>query len=145
MWNMLIGPLASIAGDVIKRVLPGEKISEEDRIKLESEMRLAIMSQENKELGTRMSAILAEAKSKDPWTSRARPTFMYVMYIMILTSIPFGILYIFAPSEAMDLTEGMKNWLGAIPDMLWGVFGAGYLGYAGVRSFDKMNILKGKK
>ena len=42
-------------------------------------------SQENQ-----LNAILAEAKSSDPWTSRARPSFLYVMYLLILFSLPMG-------------------------------------------------------
>jgi hypothetical protein len=31
-----------------------------------------------------MAAVLAEAESPDPWTSRARPSFLYVMYVLLL-------------------------------------------------------------
>lgn len=90
-----------------------------------------------------LSAILAEAKSKDPWTSRARPSFLYVMYIMILSSIPMGILSVFKPAAATQVAEGMKAWLAAIPADLWWVFGVGYLGYTGARSFvDKKTLTK---
>lgn len=91
-----------------------------------------------------LSAILAEAKSADPWTSRARPSFLYVMYMMILFSIPMGILSAFKPDMAIQIATGMKAWLAAIPDSLWGVFGAGYLGYVGAREFGKTKLL-GKK
>ena len=137
-------PLISIAGDVLKRVLPAEKMSESERAEIEQAFKLAMLTQEDKVLQTRMSAILAEAKSADPWTSRARPGFLYVIYLMILAAIPMGILSAVNPVMALDVADGMKAWLTAIPDMLWGVFGAGYLGYAGARSFDKKQILKGK-
>lgn len=81
-----------------------------------------------------LSAILAEAQSKDPWTSRARPTFLYVMYIMILSSIPMGVLSVFRPLMAAQVATGMQAWLAAIPTELWTVFGVGYLGYTGARS-----------
>ncbi len=89
-----------------------------------------------------LNAIMAEAKSQDPWTSRARPSFLYIMYIMILFGIPMGILSIFNPEAAAQIAEGMQAWLGAIPDALWGMFGAGYLGYVGSRSFDKKKLLE---
>lgn len=145
LFASLLEPIASIAGDVLKRVLPAEKISEEDRMKIEKEFNLALLNAEDKQLQTRMSAILAEAKSADKWTSRARPSFLYVMYFMVLFSVPYGVMYIFAPAAALDLTEGMQAWLRAVPDMLWGVFGAGYLGYAASRSYDKKNLLGVKK
>ena len=31
-----------------------------------------------------MSAILAEAQSADPWTSRARPGFLYLFYLVVV-------------------------------------------------------------
>jgi len=88
-------------------------------------------------LQVRLSAILAEAQSKDPWTSRARPSFLYVIYLMILTSIPMGILSAFEPEIATKIITGMQGWLNAIPDSLWALFGAGYLGYSAARSWDK--------
>ena len=85
-----------------------------------------------------MSAILAEAQSSDPWTSRARPSFLYVMYIMILAAIPMGILSAFNPDLAVKIADGLKAWLAAIPEALWAVFGIGYTGYTVARSaWDK--------
>ena len=92
-----------------------------------------------------MSAILAEAKSDDPWTSRARPSFLYVIYIMILAAIPMGILSAFKPDMAIQISEGMQAWLGAIPDTLWQVFGFGYLGYTGAREYGKSKLLNKNK
>lgn len=84
-----------------------------------------------------LSAIMMEAASQDPWTSRARPSFLYVIYVFILAAIPFGILFAFMPDVAVRVTDGVKAWLGAIPNEMWWLFGAGYLGYTGGRSFDK--------
>ena len=80
----LIGPLTSI----IDKIIPDK--TERDRAKLEL---LALRgSQEMELLNTQLSAIVAEAGSPDPWTSRARPTFLYVMYVMILWALPMGLL-----------------------------------------------------
>ena len=92
-----------------------------------------------KELQISMSAILAEANSEDPWTSRARPSFLYVIYIFILASIPFGALFAFKPDVADSVVTGVTSWLAAIPEEMWWMFGAGYLGYTGFRSYDKRN------
>jgi hypothetical protein len=86
-----------------------------------------------------LSAIIAEANSTDPWTSRARPSFLYVMYTFILAAIPMGFLFAFRPEVASDVTEGVKLWLEAMPSDLLVLFGAGYLGYTGARSIDKKN------
>lgn len=77
----------------------------------------------------RASIMLAEANSGDKWTSRARPGFLYVMYMMILASIPMGILAAYHPAQAQLIIAGMKAWLAAIPQAMWGTFGVGYAGY----------------
>ena len=84
-----------------------------------------------------LSAIIAEAQSQDKWTSRARPSFMYVMYAMIMISIPYAIGWAFEPAIAERMATGLKMWLGAIPSDMWWLFGAGYLGYTGGRSLEK--------
>lgn len=84
-----------------------------------------------------MAAILAEAQSQDPWTSRARPSFMYVIYVMILMGIPMGFLSAFRPDLAAAIAHGMQLWLAAIPEPLYALFGAGYMGYAYARSWEK--------
>jgi Holin of 3TMs, for gene-transfer release len=114
--------------------------SDEER----SEAKRKLLSQEGKrslqQLEINMSAIVAEAKSADPWTSRARPSFLYVIYLMILGAIPMGFLSAFEPEIAQRVVDGMQGWLAAIPEALWGLFGAGYLGYSGFRSWDKKKI-----
>jgi hypothetical protein len=89
------------------------------------------------EVQAQLSAILAEAQSSDPWTSRARPSFLYVMYLLILAAIPMGIVAAFNPQVAADIGKGFGAWLQAVPDSVWGLFGVGYLGYTGARSWDK--------
>lgn len=88
-------------------------------------------------VSTQLSAIVAEAQSSDPWTSRARPSFLYVMYIMILSSLIMGPLFAFSPETAQNVTEGVKGWLEAIPTELYTLMGVGYLGYTGARTIDK--------
>jgi hypothetical protein len=137
---MLAGLLPSISEKILSKVFP----SDEDKAKkLEARARLVEAEQKGEfiELETRMQAIVMEAKSKDPWTSRARPSFLYVMYLMILASIPMGVVQIFAPVSGQEFIEGFKGWLEAIPVELWGLFGAGYLGYVNKRSQDKALIL----
>jgi hypothetical protein len=108
--------------------------------------KLKLLSQQGQqslaELQTTLSAILAEANSKDKWTSRARPSFLYIMYAMILASIPMGVLHVVDPVSAAAVAEGMKSWLAALPEPLWWLFGSGYLGYTGARTFDKSQLLK---
>lgn len=103
------------------------------------ELRLLELQNEGafKEEELRYAAIMAEAKSDDKITSRARPTFLYVMYVIILSSIPMGILYSTDQQLAIEISQGFKVWLDSIPSDLWMLFGAGYLGYGAYRSYDK--------
>ena len=105
----------------------------------------ALRDSDLKELELSMSAIVMEAKSNDKWTSRARPAFMYVFYIIILMAIPVATVGVFSPSSAAAFTDGLVGFWSAIPDALYTLFGTGYLGYVGARSYDKSKILKGNK
>lgn len=89
------------------------------------------------EMKIQLSAILAEANSADPWTSRARPTFLYLIYAIILLCVAGAITGIWWPDHVATAASNLTNLLAAIPDSLWWLFGAGYLGYTGARSFDK--------
>lgn len=129
-----LGSLFGLANTVIDKLFPDK--TEAERLKLEFLRQQ--QAGEFKELEARFSAIVAEAQSIDPWTSRARPSFMYVMYTMILASIPMGFLFAFRPDVAMAVTAGVKNWLAALPEEMWWLFGAGYLGYSGARMFEKV-------
>jgi len=123
-----------VAGKVLDKIFPDP--IEREKAKLQ----MAKLNQEGalKEVEVQMSAIVAEAKSTDPWTSRARPSFLYVMYALILASIPMGILSAFNPGAATQIATGMKAWLGSVPDALWATFGIGYSGYTVARSaWDK--------
>jgi len=116
-----------------------DDLIETDDEKASAKVKLMAMVNDGKmqELQLQLSAIMAEAQSQDPWTSRARPTFLYVIYLLILTAIPMGGLYAFEPVIAMRVAEGFGKWLNAIPEPLYALFGAGYLGYTAFRSWDK--------
>lgn len=125
--------LLSIGGKLLDKLIP------DPQQKAAAQLQLATLAQngELEEMKAQLSAILAEAQSADPWTSRARPSFLYVMYIMILAAIPMGLLFAFRPDVVGAVINGLNAWLTAIPDQLWWLFGTGYLGYTGARSFDK--------
>ncbi len=57
-----------------------------------------------------------------------------VIGFSVFIAAPLGVLY---PDEVAQASETMKALLNAIPESLWWLFGAGYLGYTGARSFDK--------
>jgi hypothetical protein len=128
--DSLIGPVAAI----IDKIIPDREAR--DRAKLEL-IRLR-GSQEMELLQTQLSAIVAEASSVDPWTSRARPSFLYVIYVLILWSLPMGLISAFAPETASRIAQGMTAYLGALPEPLYALFGTGYLGYTAARQWGKI-------
>ena len=114
----------------------------EENSKRKAELAMLQQSGELRALELSLSTIIAEAQSADPWTSRARPSFMYVIYTLILSSIPMGILYSASPDTAQSITTGFQEWLNAIPEELYTLFGIGYLGYTGAREFGKHSANK---
>ena len=123
----------NIGSKIIDKIIP------DPQAKAEANLKLQQLAQQGdlEELNRSYDAIVAEAQSADKWTSRARPSFMYVMYAIILSAIPMGILTAFNPLAATNIITGFKAWLGAIPDSMWALFGTGYLGYSVSRSYDK--------
>ena len=81
---------------------------------------------------------MTEAQSADPWTSRARPSFLYVMYAMILAALPIGILSLIQPDAATRIAASMTAYLRGLPDELYALFGTGYLGYTAARQWGKI-------
>jgi len=74
----------------------------------------------------------------DRWTRRARPTFLYVMYAMILWAIPMSLVAAADPAVAAAMTAAIGAYLGAIPEPLYTLFGTGYLGYTVMRQWGKV-------
>ena len=134
---MAFDPLTAVltvGSKIIDKIFPDAGEREKAKLTL-AKMQ---MDGELNTLKTEMSVMLAEAQSADPWTSRARPSFLYCMYLLILAAIPMGILSAFNPDMATQIAGGMKAWLAAIPDGLWATFGIGYSGYTIARSaWDK--------
>ena len=76
------------------------------------------------------------------YISRARPTFLYVMYAMILWSIPIGLIAGIDPEIARQIADGTTRYLTALPEPLYALFGTGYLGYATLRQWGKAKGLE---
>lgn len=138
MNPLLLAPLSELIKTVVGRVWPDP----EQQAKAQLELATLAQNGELTVMTSQMSAILAEANSADPWTSRARPSFLYVMYVMILAGIPMGVLYAFQPAIALGIAAGLQAWLGAIPEEMWWLFGVGYTGYTGSRMFEKVKGIK---
>ena len=130
LFEALIGPLTSIIDKVIPDKAARDKAKLE-LLKLEGTQELEIVQ-------ARLAAIVAEAQSPDPWTSRARPSFLYVMYVMILFSLPMGLVAWIDPQAARDIGGGITAYLNGLPEPLYALFGTGYLGYTVARQWGKV-------
>ncbi|GAA4212691.1 hypothetical protein GCM10022253_02530 [Sphingomonas endophytica] len=94
-------------------------------------------TQELERVKTQIAAILAEAQASDPWTSRARPGFLYVMYALLLWSIPMGLIAAVRPQAAAAIAQAMNGYLAGLPEPLYTLFATGYLGYTVAREWGK--------
>lgn len=134
MSALLVGGILDIGKTLIGRLFPDP----EQRAKAELEL---LAMQQNGELEAakiQMSAIIAEAQSADPYTSRARPSFMYVFYILLLSLVviaPF--VGVFFPEQMEVFFNNVGKGFDAIPEEMWWTFTIGYLGYTGARTYEK--------
>jgi hypothetical protein len=131
----IITPLAAL----IDKIIPDP--AARDRAKLEL-LRLQ-GTQELETVRTQLSAIVAEAQAADPWTSRARPSFLYVIYALLLWSIPMGLIAAVRPDMAQGIADGMTRYLNGLPEPLYALFGTGYLGYTAARTWGKIKGAEG--
>src|SRR6185436_17868596 len=127
--DAIVGPVSKL----LDKIIPDPEAR--DRAKLEL-IKLQ-GDQEMQAIGVQMQAIVAEAQSADPWTSRARPSFLYVMYTLILWAIPMGLIAAVNPRLALGIGNGMASYLRGLPEELYMLFGTGYLGYTAARSWGK--------
>jgi hypothetical protein len=129
-----ISGILGIGSKIIDKLVPDP----EQRAK--AQIKLLAMQQRGDldEMKTQLSAIIAEAQSSDPWTSRARPSFLYVVYVLLLWSIPMGVMTIFRPDAAAAFTAGFRAWMLAIPEPVLTLFGVVMTGYVAGRSWEKV-------
>lgn len=141
MPSALALPLLEIGAKLIDKLIP------DPAAKAKAQFDLLQLQQQGefKDEENRFSAIIAEAKSEDKWTSRARPSFLYVVYVLLLASLPMGLLAAVSPETATAIADGMKAWLESIPESIIELFQWVMLGYIGGRSLEKTQKLKANK
>jgi hypothetical protein len=124
---------------VLDRIkLPPEKKAEIELAMAQNAHELARLELElaKTEAASASENIRAEVLSGDAYTRRARPTFLYIVYIILVWN------YILLP--LIQYADGQAPAPIALPESLFWLFGAGYLGYVGARSFDKWKFGNGK-
>lgn len=125
----VIGPVAGL----LDKIIPDPKARDAAKLEL---LRLQ-GTQDMERAKAQMAALVAEAQSPDPWTSRARPGFLYVMYALLLWAIPMGLISAVRPETGEAIAKGMTAYLNGIPEPLYALFGTGYLGYTVAREWGK--------
>ena len=120
-------------GKLVKDVVGTFKLSPEAKLEFErqlaeNEFKLRQMDAdlESKLADTAAQNIQAEAKSGDKYTSRARPTFLYCCYIMLMWNYVVVPIFKQAPVN--------------FPEPLFWLMGSCLLGYIGARTFEKMKL-----
>ena len=132
IFDAILGGGAKGVADLIKTVVGTFKLSPE--AKLEFEKQIAENDFKLKQIDAELEAklansasanIQAEASSGDKYTSRARPTFMYVFNFILLWN------YVAVPIFRQTPVD--------FPDSLMWLGGSAILGYTGARSWEKIS------
>ena len=139
--SIVAGGLFDVGEKLIDRLFPDP----EQKAKAKKELEALEQEGELTRLSTRMETIMAEANSEDSWTSRARPSFMYVFYLVIICLVLVApVLGIFFPEQMTFFFDNVGTGFKAIPEELWWTFTSGYLGYGAYRTYEKKKGVNGK-
>jgi len=124
---------------LLREVFDRLKLAPEQRAQLEQalaqnrhELELLERQLSVEEVRASREAIVAETQSGDAYTRRARPTLLYIVYLVLIWN------YVLVPT--WQLATGQPAAPIELPEELFWLFGAGYLGYTGARSWDKYNL-----
>lgn len=137
--NLDIGGLFSGIGTLAKDIRTAITGKEPLDANKAAELAMQIQALESSVEQARISVMIAEASSSDKWTSRARPGFMYLFYLVVTVLVilaPF--VGIFFPAQMQQFYVNVAAGFKAIPDIMWQTFGVGYLGYVAARQYGKI-------
>jgi hypothetical protein len=123
--------VAPIAG-VLDRIIPDPQARDAAKLEL-----LRLDRHELTNLYAAMTGARTPTPVADRWSTRARPSFLYVMYALLLWSVPLGLIAAVRPAAAQAIARGMTLYLNALPEPLYALFATGYLGYTVAREWGK--------
>ena len=101
-----------------------------------AEYQRALLETTAREVEAAGANIRAEAQAGDKLTTRARPLFLYIIYAILLFNYIGVPLAQFVSGQPITTIE--------LPAPLLWLFGSGYLGYTGARSWDKFITAPGE-
>ena len=136
--NIDVGNVLTGAGEFIKAIRAA--ITGKEPLDANKAAELALKAQELEATleQTKLSIAIAEASSQDKWTSRARPSFLYVFYFILISLIIVApIVGVFYPDRMELFFKNVAAGFAAIPEAMWAVFATGYLGYTAARQWGK--------
>jgi len=137
--NLDVGGLFSGIGQLAKDLRTAFTGKEPLDANKAAELALKVQELETNIEQARVSIMVAEASSTDRWTSRARPAFMYVFYLLLLSLVLFApFIGIFFPLQTAQFYVNVAEGFKAVPEALWWTFTTGYLGYTAARQYGKI-------
>lgn len=132
--GLLGGDIATKAFEVMEAITGAAKTDPAmQKLLQDHEVQMTRLALQDAE-GARL--LIREAqKSEDPFVRRVRPTFLYLFYaIVVINFAIIPVLQIWWPDSTIEYP--------VLPEELYWLFGSAFLGYGGMRSFDKKNKLK---
>lgn len=118
--------LSEAAGELTKAVGKSDDLVKLVKAK-EDELTRLLCTNREKEMELRLEAM----RSEDPYVRRARPTFLWLFYLVI------GVNFVIFPVLQMLGADPPNFGNLKLPEELYWLFGSSYLGYGAYRSFDK--------
>jgi len=126
--------IAGFAKSIIDKFFPDKT----EVLKAQAEIDKLAANGELATIAGQYKLLETEAASKDKWTSRGRPSVIYVTLFFIVLAIPFGVFYARYPVIAEKIITGMQLWFRAIPNILYECMG-GIIGlYSLCRTYEKV-------
>jgi len=125
----LIKPVTELVSNIVKRILPAEKISEEERLRIISQIQLELMRADWSTVQKQADVVMSEAEGRS-WLQRNwRPILMLTIVAIVANN------YLIYPYLSM-FTDKAKVLM--LPDKLWNLMTIGVGGYIVGRSGEKI-------
>ena len=128
--------LSEFTGDVKANRIPPEQMAELEQAMMKHEAEMKRLDVEERKDAREL--IREEGRSEDPWVRRARPTFLWLIYLVLFWNFVVLGTYEYFTTGAAVLQPPIN-----FPEELYMLFGSAFLGYTGFRSLDKKNGGKG--
>ena len=133
MWPMLVGPVSDLLNTVLKRILPPEKMSEEERAKLEAQLTLELSKMDWQGVISQLEINKEEAKSANMFVAGWRPFIGWVCGAAFAYNFVAQPFFMFVTGKfGYDLSLMPTLDTGALMTVLFGMLGIG-----GMRTYEK--------